>query len=122
MPDDRLIHKTVGHSGKINRLTDFEKLVWLIYKLAADDFGVMRFSAITLQEAAEWLAKRPFKTVQRALEAVRDVGLVQTFTHQDRIYCYQWDWQTWQKITQIKIKTNRRPNRAGPSTLWKTCG
>jgi hypothetical protein len=99
MPDERLIHRTVGHSLKFNKLTDFERLVWLMYKLAADDFGVMKFSAITIQESADWLAMKPTKAVQRSLERIREVGLVQTFTHQDRLYCYQWDWQTWQKIT-----------------------
>lgn len=99
MPDDRLIHRTLGHSEKINRLTDFEKLVWLIYKLAADDFGVMRFSALSLQEAARFLEQRPARTVLRGLEAVHKVELIRTFDHQGRAYCYQTDWQTWQKIT-----------------------
>lgn len=98
MPDDRLIHLTLGHSEKINRLTDFERLVWLMYKLAADDFGVMRSSAAPLQSAAAFLEKRPTKAVIKALDAVRAVGLVQTFTHQGTAYLYQSDWQTWQKI------------------------
>lgn len=99
MPDDRLIHKAFGQSEKIHKLTDFEKLAWLSYKLAADDFGVMRFSAITLQEAARFLERKPAKIVMRALETVRDVALIQTFDHQDRLYCYDRAWQTWQKIT-----------------------
>jgi hypothetical protein len=99
MPDDRLIHRAFGHSEKINSLTDFERLVWLVYKVASDDYGVMRFSAVTLQEAARFLEQRTTKIVLRALEAVRDAGLIQLFTHQNRDYCYQWDWQTWQKIT-----------------------
>lgn len=99
MPDDRLIHLTLGHSEKINGLTDFERLVWLMYKLASDDFGVMRFSAVTLRESADWLSHKPERLVQRALDEVRKVGLVQSFEHQRRTYCYQWDWQKWQKIS-----------------------
>lgn len=110
MPDDRLIHLALGHSAKINALTDFERLVWLIYKLAADDFGVMRFSPVTLQDAAHWLELKPAKTVQRAMERVRDIGLVQTFEHQGRIYCFQRDWQTWQKITHPRQTKQPRPS------------
>jgi hypothetical protein len=99
VPDDRLIHKAFGQSEKVNRLTDFERLVWLVYKVAADDFGVMRFSAITLQDGARFLEKRPAKQVMRALESVREVELVLTFQHQDRTYCFDPVWQTWQKIT-----------------------
>lgn len=98
MPDDRLIHLALGHSQKINALTDFERLVWLMYKLAADDFGVMRFSSAPLQDAADWLEQKPSKVVQRGLDRVRDVQLVATFEHQGRAFCYQPDWQTWQKI------------------------
>jgi hypothetical protein len=99
MPDDRLIHKAFGQSEKVSRLTDFERLVWLVYKVAADDFGVMRFSAITLQDGARFLEQRPAKQVMRALESVRDVALILTFEHQDRTYCFDPVWQTWQKIT-----------------------
>lgn len=99
MPDDRLIHRTIGHSAKINALTDFERLVWLMYKLASDDYGVMRLSAVTLRDAAEWLSGKPERAVQKAIERVRDVGLVQSFAHQGKVYIYQHDWQTWQKIT-----------------------
>lgn len=110
MPDDRLIHLTLGHSAKINSLTDFERLVWLMYKLAADDFGVMRFSAVTLREAADWLSKKPERTVQKALEMVSHVGLIDTFRHQGRTYCYQWDWQKWQKIAYPRHTINPAPS------------
>ena len=108
MPDDRLIHLCLGHSSKINTLTDFERLVWLIYKLASDDFGVMRFSAATLRDATDWLDAKPEKVVLRGLERVRDVGLIQTFTHQGKAYCYQHDWQTWQKM--IYPRATRQPS------------
>lgn len=111
MPDDRLIHLTLGHSEKINQLTDFERLVWLIYKLASDDFGVMRFSAVALQDAALWLEQKPAKLVHRALEAVYSVGLVRVFEHQGRAYVYQHDWQDWQKITHPRKTKQPAPPR-----------
>ena len=102
MPDDRFFHKCLGHSEKVNSLTDFEELVWRAYVLAADDFGVMRFSAITLRAENDRLARKPQKTVQRALEAVRNVGLIRTYEHQGRIYCFQHNWQDYQKVTYPK--------------------
>lgn len=109
MPDDRLIHRTLGHSEKIGRLTDFEFIVWLTYKLAADDFGVMRFSPVTLQEAEQRLERKPAKTVARALASVHGAGLIDTFGHQGRIYCYDPHWQTWQKITHPRQTTQPPP-------------
>lgn len=70
-----------------------------MYKLAADDFGVLRFSASPLQAAATFLEKRPTKTILAALGRLRDVELVKAFTHQGAEYIFQPDWQTWQKIT-----------------------
>lgn len=98
MPDDRLFHKRLGHSEKVNRLTDFEYIVWHSYVLSADDFGVLRFSAAALCSDHDRLEKRPPKAVQKALERVRDAGLIRTFQHQGRDYCYQDDWQDYQKI------------------------
>lgn len=106
MPDDRLFHKSLGHSEKVNSLTDFEDLTWRSYVLAADDFGVMRFSALTLQADNDRLSRKPQKTVQRALQRISDVDLIRTFEHQGRTYCYQWDWQDWQKITYPKRTVN----------------
>lgn len=98
MPDDRLFHKRLGHSEKVSQLTDFEALVWHQYILSADDFGVMRFSAVTLQADSDRMAGRAVKVVTRALENVRNVGLVDTFDHQGRTYCYQRDWQNYQRV------------------------
>lgn len=99
MPDDRLIHGACGHSTKVNLLTDFERLVWLGYKLAADDFGVMRYSAIPLQAKCRWLEQRRAQQVFQALKRVQDVGLIGTFDHQGETFCFDPVWQTWQKIT-----------------------
>ncbi len=99
VPDDRFFHKRAGHSEKVNRLSDFEELAWRYYVESADDFGVMRFSALSLQHDHDRMARKPAKAVQRALDAVRDVDLIRTFDHQERTYCYQLDWQDWQKVT-----------------------
>lgn len=120
MPDDRLFHLALGHSAKVNRLTDFERGVWFIYKLASDDFGVMRFSATPLQDAALWLERRPARAVLKALEQVCDVGLLGRFTHQDQTYVYQRDWQTWQKITFPRQTKQPAPslNSLDLNTQW----
>lgn len=120
MPDDRLFHLALGHSEKVNRLTDFERGVWFVYKLASDDFGVMRFSATPLQDAALWLEKKPAKAVLRALETLCEVGLIARFTHQGQTYVYQADWQTWQKITYPRPTKQPAPNAAALdiNTAW----
>lgn len=120
MPDDRLFHRALGHSEKVNDLTDFERNVWWVYKLAADDFGVMRFSAMPLQDLALWLERKPAKMVLRALERIRAIGLIQTFDHQKQTYAFQADWQTWQKITHPRQTKQPAPplEVLDLNTLW----
>lgn len=97
MPDYRLIHRRALRGEKIAKLTDFERGVWLAYLLVADDYGVMPFDAGELSRAI-WLKGKPQKTVQRALERIRDAGLIQTWLHQGAPYCYAYDWQEWQNV------------------------
>jgi hypothetical protein len=117
MSDDRLIHKRAGHSDKVNKLTDFEELVWRYYMTSADDFGVMRFSSISLQADSDRMLARSAMEIQTALCAVRDVGLIDTFTHQGREYCYQWDWQDWQSLRYPRQPVNPMP----PPEKLATC-
>jgi hypothetical protein len=98
VPDDRFFHKRAGHSDKVNQLTDFEELVWRYYVLSSDDFGVMRFSPAQIRTDHERAEKRPEKAIQKALETIRGVGLVHTFEHQGRVYCYSRNWQRYQKV------------------------
>lgn len=98
MPDDRFFHKRAGHSAKVNQLTDFEELIWRYYVLSADDFGVMRFTAAQIRTDHERAERRSDKLIQRALERCHAVGLVYTFEHQDRVYCYSRNWQQFQKV------------------------
>lgn len=109
MPDDRLLHKRAGHSEKVTSLTDFEFRVWIQYQWSADDFGVMRLSAVNLQADNDALAKKPIRVVQRAFERVRDTELIYEFEHQGRQYVYQRDWQDFQKVEYPKPTVNPLP-------------
>lgn len=98
MPVDRFLHPRCGHSVKIAALNSDQYRVWTQYILSADDFGVMRYSAITLRDENAYLESKPEKVVSKWLDAVVASGLIHTFTHQGRAYVYQRDWQTWQKV------------------------
>jgi hypothetical protein len=99
MPADRLFHQKAGHSHKVNMLTDLEYRVWTQYLLSADDFGVMRATAVKLQSDNDHLANRPAKVVQRCIEALIKAELVREFTHQGARFIFQPDWQDFQKVT-----------------------
>lgn len=113
MPDDRFIHRRLGHSEKVNTLTDFEFRVWAQYVLSSDDFGVMRFTAATLQADNDALGQKPMKQVQRALDRLAIMGLIRTFVHQSRTYCYQHDWQDWQKVEYPRATLHPQPPSEG---------
>lgn len=108
MPDDRLFHKCLGHSVKVNALTDFEDLVWRTYIQAADDFGVMRFLALPIQEFYDRFQHKGGQ-VQKALERIAAVELVRTFVHQNQRYCFQHDWQKYQKIEYPRTTIHPKP-------------
>lgn len=98
MPDDRLFHKCAGHSEKVSGLTHLEFRVWWQYIESADDFGVLRMTAIAIQADNDALAREAARKVDAALKRLVAVGLVRTFIHQSRSYLYQHDWQDWQGI------------------------
>src|SRR4051794_3203384 len=98
MPQDRLIHPRQGHSAKVSELSDAEYRIWMQSMLSADDFGVLRFSAITLQADNDALALKPQKAVEQGLGRLVTVGLLLTFQHQGRVYACHPNWQEHQRI------------------------
>lgn len=109
MPDDRFIHRRAGHGERSNILSDLEHRVWIQMMLSADDFGILRASAVTLQADNDNLANRPARMIERCISAVVKTGLFLTFDHQRRTYAYQPDWQTWQKVAYPRTTNNPKP-------------
>lgn len=109
MPQDRLRSPRGGHGRRTTSLSDFEFRVWDQYQLSADDFGVMRLSAITVQADNDNLADRPSADVQAALERLVAVDLVASFEHQGRLYACQLDWQTFQKVEYPRLSVLPKP-------------
>ncbi len=98
MPADRLLHPRLGHSTKVSGLSHLEFRVWCCYQLTADDYGVMRMSAVTIQASDDALAREKPKAIEAALRALVACNLLQKFEHQGRTYVYQCDWQNFQRV------------------------
>lgn len=117
MPADRFIHPRLGHSRKVSSLCDFDYRVWTQYLLSADDFGVMRATAVTLQADSDALEARTPKAVERALQHLIDKELVHEFEHQGKRFIFQADWQKWQKVEYPRATNAPKP----PSESLERC-
>jgi hypothetical protein len=117
MPADRLLHPRLLHSVKVCGLSDVEFRVWVTYILTADDYGVMRKSAVTVQAANDVLAERPVKQIDAALKKLVDVQLVLQFEHQKRAYLCQIDWQNYQRVKHPRDSMQPVP----PDAILEAC-
>jgi len=98
MPVDRLLHPRIGDSDKVAKLTDMEFRAWIIYLLAADDFGVLPMTAAKIQGSDRTLGNRRKVQVERAIETMVRTDLVRKFEHQGAWFIYSPTWQTHQRI------------------------
>src|SRR6185503_2400025 len=117
MPVDRFLHPRAGKSTKVSMLTDLEYRVWTQYLLSADDFGVMRATALAFQSDNDHLANRRTKEVQRCIDQLVSCGLLRAFEHQGKPYLYQHDWQKWQKVDYPRATLQPKP----PEDVLGTC-
>jgi hypothetical protein len=109
VPVDRLLHPRLGQSQKVSSLTHFQYRVWTQCLLSADDFGVLPADGVQLQADARPLAACRLTVVREAVRRLVDVGLFREFTHQQRTYLYQPDWQDWQKVQYPRATLRPRP-------------
>jgi hypothetical protein len=98
MPDERFIHPGEGESDKLTQLSDFEHRVWIAYKLAANDVGVMLDSPAPVQTINRNLRNRPSKDVRKALDAMLRLELLIRFRHGGEHYVCSPLWQDWQLV------------------------
>jgi len=112
----RLSTKTEGKSEKLSQLTDFEHRVWSQYKLSADDYGVMRESAVVLQSDNLYLEHQSASKIRRALRRLVDLKLVLRFEHQGQPYLISPVWQDFQNVRHPVKSTNPLPP---PETIAK---
>ena len=109
MPANRLLHKRAGAGERTNALTHLEFRAWIIYRLAADDFGVMRADISALIEAHPMLARVSARLLRAALERLVSSTLLGRFDAAGLTYVYSRDWQDFEKIEWPQVTTRPVP-------------
>lgn len=105
MPANRMLHKRAGSGERTNALTNLEFRAWIIYRLAADDFGVLRCDIGSLIEAHPYFATEKPRALKAALERLVNIGLLGRFTSQGLTYVYSRDWQDFERIEWPSMTT-----------------
>lgn len=105
MPANRMLHKRAGSGERTNALSNLEFRAWIIYRLAADDFGVLRCDIGSLIEAHPYFAKEKPRALKAALERLVNIGLLGRFTSQGLTYLYSRDWQDFERIEWPSMTT-----------------
>lgn len=112
MADGRILHKKASHGDRVRGLSHLEYRVWTQYILSADDYGVMRASAAVIQADNRNLDDEPTSRIKRAMDAILNAGLVETFTLQGQVYWWQVDWQDFQQIKYPRDSVHPTPPEA----------
>jgi hypothetical protein len=110
VPQDRLRSPRAGHGRKTTSLTHLEYRVWDQFQLSADDFGVMRYSHLPIQNDNEALAQCDSHEIIGALERLVSVGLAVRFEHQDRAFICDPTWQTFQHVEYPRVTLMPKPS------------
>lgn len=100
-----MLHKRAGSGERTNALSNLEFRAWIIYRLAADDFGVMRCDIGALIEAHPYFATEKPRALRAALERLVNVGLLGRFESQGLTYVYSRDWQDFERIEWPSMTT-----------------
>lgn len=112
-----MLHPRRGHDKRFVVLTDLDWRVYDAYLIGADDFGVMRYSAVSVKSADDGLSARPEKMLLRCLDSLIERGILVDFLDGNRRYVLQFDWQDDQRIKYPTTTYQPRP----PDGLVSRC-
>lgn len=114
---NRLYHKRETGERRIVRLDDTTFRVWFQFRQSADDYGVMRRSALPIMTNDPNLGARPTTEIEAALERLIDGGILIPFTDDGSPWVCQPDWQDIQKVRHPSQTVNPCP----PGEVLEQC-